>query len=242
MGLPTSSDDTRLRRTRAHATYEQALASWRLAAGLDAQRESGRSTATLAYGPMVFPADFTADRDRLGAFAEASGELLPHLTLVAGARGDHYDDGATRSTFRGGLLGQIDTTTQWRLNAGTAFKPASFYALANPLVGNPALRPERARMIDTGMRHAFAGGRALVDLTAFTSEYRDGIDFDAGPPPQLRNFSRIRARGLEAAATLRAIDTLSFNAAASYTDSQRETATGDWQRTRSRPRWPQYHM
>ena len=237
MGLPASRDDTRLRRTRAHAAYEQTVSGWRLAAGLDAQREEGRSAATLAYGPLVFPADFAVDRTRFGAFAEASAGLLPHLTLVAGARGDHDDDGATRGTFRGGLLGQIDDATQWRLNAGNAFKPASFYALANPLVGNPSLRPERARMIDTGLRRAFAGGRALVDLTAFASAYRNGIEFDAGPPPQLRNFSRIQSVGAEAAATLRPLAALSFTAAAGYTDSQRETTTGDWERTRSRPRW-----
>lgn len=232
-GLPASTDDTRLRRYRASLGYEQNFSGWGTALGLDAQREQGRDAGSLQFGPMVLPTSFAADRERVGAYAETSGHLAPAVTLVAGARADHYGDGVTRGTFRGGLLGQIDPATQWRLNAGTAFKPASFYALSNPLVGDATLKPEHARMIDTGLRHAFAGGRLLLDLTVFESRIRNGVDYDP-VLGRLVNRTGIRSRGTELAATWRPLATLAL--AGSLTTDDARSNPGD-ERMRNRPRW-----
>ncbi len=232
-GVPASNDDTRLRRYRAALGYEQNLASWTTAVGLDAQREEGRDTGSLQFGPMTLPTSFSAERDRLGAYAETSGPLCETVTLVAGARADHYDDGKTRGTFRGGLLAKLDSTTQWRLNAGTSFKPASFYALANPLVGDSNLKPERARSFDTGLRRTFAEGRLLVDLTAFATRIRDGVDYDP-LRGRLVNRAGIQSRGAELATTWRACNTLSFAGSLTYTDAH---SNPGHERLRSRPAW-----
>ncbi len=231
--VPASTDDTRLRRYRVALGYEQSFSGWASALGLDAQREEGRDEGSLQFGPMLMPTNFAADRTRVGAYAETSGPLGETVSLVAGARADHYDDGATRGTFRGGLLGKIDSVTQWRLNAGTSFKPASFYALANPLVGDPDLKPERARSFDAGLRRALADGRLFVDLTGFVTRIRDGVDYDP-VLGRLVNRAGIHSRGAELAATWRALDTLVVAGALTYTDAH--SAPGD-ERLRSRPAW-----
>jgi len=120
------------------------------------------------------------------------------------------------------------------VNAGTGFKPPSFYALANPLVGNPDLKPERAVTVDAGVRHVLAGQQGLLDLTVFTSRFRDGIDFDPGPPPRLVNRADIRSRGAEGALTWRPTATFSLAGSLTYTDARSEP---DHARMRARPRW-----
>ncbi len=231
--VPASTDDTRLRRYRAALGYERSFSGWASALGLDAQREEGRDEGSLQFGPMTMPTSFATDRTRLGAYAETSGPLSETVDLVAGARADHYDDGATRGTFRGGLLGKIDSATQWRLNAGTSFKPASFYALANPLVGDSDLKPERSRSFDAGLRRALADGRLFVDLTGFVTRIRDGVDYDP-VLGRLVNRTGIHSRGAELAATWHAVDTLAVAGSLTYTDAH--SAPGD-ERLRSRPAW-----
>lgn len=232
-GIPASTDDTRLRRYRVSTTLERKLGAWRVATGADAQREEGRSEGLLDFGGFAMPTSFSLDRTRVGSFAEASGQLW-RFDVVTGARVDRYDDDLTRGTVRLGTLLPLGETTTWRVNAGTGFKPASFYALGNPLVGNPALKPERARTLETGLRQTFAAQRGLIDLTLFESRFKDGIDFDPGPPPQLVNRAGIRSRGAEAAVTWQATRAWSLAGAATFTDARSEP--GDV-RMRSRPRW-----
>ncbi len=231
--VPPSTDDTHLRRYRASLGYEHNLSGWATAVGVDAQREQGTSNGSIDYGAMILPTAYATDRDRLGAYAETSGKLLPSVTLVGGARVDHYDTGATRGTYRAGLFGLIGSATQWRVNAGTSFKPASFYALANPLVGDPELKPERARSLDAGLRQAFAEGRLLVDLTGFASRIRDGVDYDP-VLGRLVNRSGIHSRGAELTTTWRPCDTLAVGGTLTYTNGH---STPGRERLRCRPEW-----
>jgi vitamin B12 transporter len=233
-GLPATLSAARLRRVRVNTLVEHVIAPWTFSGGVDFQREQGRDDSTLDFGVFALPSSFRADRTRAGVFAEASGELRPGLTVNGGARLDRYDDGFTRGTVRAGLLGTIDSVTQWRINGGSGFKPPSFYALANPLVGNPALRPERARTLDAGLRRTFGDGRGLLDLSVFSTRFRDGIDFDPGPPPRLVNRDGIRSRGAEAALQWRLSEAFALGSALTYTDAR---SLPDEERMRSRPRW-----
>jgi outer membrane cobalamin receptor len=232
-GVPASDDTTRLRRYRARFLSETTVRGWTLTGGADAQREDGSDRGALHFGAFDVPTDFNMSRSRLGAFAEASGDLSPHAHFVAGARLDRFDDAGTHGTLRAGVLVPLDAATQWRVNAGTAFKPPSFYAVANPLVGNAALHPERGRSLDTGLRRTFGGERGLFDLVVFTSEFRDGIDFDPGPPPRLVNRAHIRSHGAEAALAWRPDDALLLGVALTYDDARSEP---DHTRLRARPR------
>ena len=233
-GLPASVDDIRFARYRAGFVVERRVSAWTLSGGLDAAREDGTDDALLDFGFFQVPAGFSLVRDRFGGFIEGTGALTDRITLSAGLRGDHFDDVGTHATGRIGLLGTVNESLQWRANAGTGFKAPSFFGLAHPLVGNPDLEPERGRSIDAGLRHTFASGRGLIDLSIFASELDNGVDFDPGPPPRVANIAEIRSRGAEAAAFWRVGTTLDLSGALTYTDARSQP---DDTRLRSRPHW-----
>ena len=217
MGLPASLETTRLR--RGGLSFEAAAPVGRdgtLAAGLDGETERGESDASLAYGPLELPASFRSTRDRVGAFAEYTWQPGPGWLLQPSARVDKAQGYGWRATPRLGLRVPLGPRTALRANAGTGFKRPSFYALSNPLVGNPALRPERSQALDLGIEQALAGGRATLSLGGFSNRYRDGIDFDPGPPPRLVNRALIRSDGAELSGRMRVSDTLELGVSGTY--------------------------
>ncbi len=237
-GLPASTDDTRLRRLRVKAMVEHALRGWRYSGGIDFERESGRDDGTLEFAPgIVVPTPFSIDRNHGGIFAETDGPLTSGrhaITLALGGRIDRYGGGLTRGTVRTGLLGVIDDATDWRLNAGNAFKPPSFYALANPLVGNPDLKPERGVTVDAGIRRRIDEGRGLLDFTVFASRYKDATDFDPGPPPRIVNRNQIDCQGAEAALEWHLSAAWRVGGSLTYVDARRDPGNV---RMRARPQW-----
>jgi outer membrane receptor protein involved in Fe transport len=188
----------------------------------------------LDFGGFALPTDFDFERTRVGGFTEIDGLIANDTTMTGGVRVDDYDDGFTRATARIGLLHTTANALQWRVNAGTGFKPPSFYALAHPLVGNPDLRPERATSFDAGVRGGLANDRGMWDLTVFDARFRDGVDFDPGPPPQLVNRTEIRTRGVELGVRFRATEQWLVQAAVSNSTARTEP---DGERLRLRPRW-----
>lgn len=233
-GLPPTDTTTSLRRLHVSLMTERASEDGALAVGLDYQHEDGRSDSTIDFG-FPLPADFQLTRRRLGGFVEANRKTAAGITAAAGARVDRYSDDLTRLTARAGLLGPLGSdATQWRLNLGNTFKAPSFFALAHPLVGNPDIKPETALTAEAGLRHILAGGRGLIDLTAFASKVDDAIDFDPGPPPMVANVDAIDAHGLEVALLLRATDQLTLRGSATWASVSSDP---DGARMRGRPRW-----
>ena len=226
-GLPASLEATALRRAgvAAEAAFTPGDQST-LAVGVDGESEHGRSDAVLTYGPFSFPGSFAATRDRVGTFAEFTWHAASGWLIQPSVRLDKSRDYAAHLTPRLGVRMPVAPGTFLRLNAGTAFKVPSFYAVSNPLVGNPALKPERAQTADLGLERQFAGGRGTLAFGGFASRYRDGIDFDPGPPPRLVNRNEIRSEGLEAALQFRITDTLELAAAATYGDARSEPGGG----------------
>ncbi len=235
-GLPPIDSEIRLKRFRAAVLNDGALGpDGTYAVGLDVQHEDGVDESTIFFGPFEVPAGFALERTRVGGFVEGGRDLARGVRFLGGARVDDYDDGLTRATVRGGLLGSLrGDALQWRVNAGTAFKPPSFYGLAHPIVGNPDLAPERATTLEVGLRHALAEGRGLIDFTVFRTRTRDAVDFDPGPPPRVVNIDGLRSQGAELALLLRPSATTTVSASAAFTDARSQP---DGARIRSRPRW-----
>lgn len=234
-GLPPVFSDSRFRRFRTSLIADFDSEQGALGVGLDAQREAGDSTGTIDFGGFSLPTAFDLTRTRAGVFAEGSRKIGSNVLVAVGTRLDRFSGEFTRTTARIGAVGPIGgENTQWRVNAGTAFKPPSFYALAHPLVGNPDLKPESVASFEFGMRHAWGHGNGIVDITLFNTRTRNAIDFDPGPPPMIVNVDGIRSRGAELALKLRLMDQFSMSAAATYTDARSQP---DGARMRSRPRW-----
>jgi outer membrane cobalamin receptor len=234
IGLPASLEATTLRRFGLSAEGAVDLGgSDTLAMGVDGESEYGRSDTVLRFGTFPIAAPFTATRDRVGAFAEYTLHPASGWLIQPSVRIDRTRNFSPRATPRFGIRVPISSTTVLRLNAGDGFKLPSFYALSNPLVGNRALKPEKARAVDLGIERKIAGGRGAFELGGFSSRYRDGIDFDPGPPPRLVNRNEIRSDGVEASLRVKLTDVFEWMFSGTYVDIRSEPGGGP---LRGRPR------
>jgi vitamin B12 transporter len=195
-GLPPIDSESDYDRQQLQAIWRPlTLAGWDLLLGAEAQRETGSLNSRLFLGAWV-PADFQIRRNTRSLIAEARTTRGP-FSLQMGFRHEHTP-------------GQEDIehpafSIQYRLpdafgRIGAAWSSASklpsFYALGHPFVGNPSLKPERSRQKE--LYYASAESSPWkARITAFEADYRDLVDFDAGPPPQLVNRARIESRGVE---------------------------------------------
>jgi outer membrane receptor protein involved in Fe transport len=176
----------------------------------------------------------------LGFFGELRFDPTNRLSVTAGIRGDRITrealpgDGFARPTFGdetevaanpkvslGWYVRPTETTPDWtrlRVSAATGIRPPSAFEIA--FTDNPALKSERTRSVDVGVEQALAGGRVLVEATAFFNRYDDlivsvGQSFQNTSQFRTDNLSNSQARGLEFAATGRTPQ--GFEARATYT-------------------------
>jgi vitamin B12 transporter len=114
-----------------------------------------------------------------------------------------------------------------------AFSPSPFF------LGNPTLKPERARSFDLGVEQLFWRDRARLEVTFFENRYRDQIAFvgdpatfggpvktPAGVLTHFVNNDRARARGVELMAAVRPIRQLSVSGHYTLVASE-QTAAAD---------------
>ena len=223
-GVPPITVDTRFERVEALADLK-----WRVRNGVVVAvggaylDEQGRSRGTVDFGFLI-PADFKIARTLASGFAEA--------TIGTGARatvGVRYDD---PSSGRGEWTGRV--SAQLPLGGATlaanwsqGYKLPSLFALAYPLIANPALLPERSDSWDAGVVRAWAGGRVRIDY--FHNKFSDLIDFD---PALFTNVNRARVvtKGVEAEARL-TVDRWLAEGVLTYLDVSSVTPL------RSRPHW-----
>ncbi|MCW5649464.1 MAG: TonB-dependent receptor [Ramlibacter sp.] len=166
-----------------------------LTLGVQHQRESGTLDSRIHFGAFALPAAFSRTRRTTSLLAEARYPWGA-WTLQAGLRHDHPDDGDPATHPMLSVQRSLEGGGQWGASISRATKPPSFYALGHPLVGNPQLRTERATHRELYYASSAASPWPLR-VTLFSARYRDLIDFDAGPPPQLVNRARIHADGIE---------------------------------------------
>lgn len=195
--------------SRSDYTRDEVQTAWRRSAG-DAllltlgaqyQREHGRLDSVIDFGAFMLPAAFALRRDTASAFAEARWQAGP-WAVQGGVRHERYD--ADRSAQTSSATHPMlslqrsagEAGGSWGASVARASKPPSFYALGHPLVGNARLKAETAQQRE--LYYATAEDTAWSGrVTLFSARYRDLIDFDAGPPPQLINRDRIQTDGIE---------------------------------------------
>lgn len=170
---------------------------WTGTFGLDYQRESGRSEGYVDFAPgLRVPNSFALKRGTVGVFAEGRVSVAASLLLQASVRHDEPDVSSGQTTGRlGAVWSPNGEATRFHVNWGSGFKLPSFFALGSPLVGEPALQPERSDSVELGVMQQL-GERGGISLSVFENDYEDLIDFD---PDTFRNVNRdeVTTRGLE---------------------------------------------
>jgi outer membrane cobalamin receptor len=226
-GIPPSSDAVRFQRNELTSTAlytpEPALDA---ALGLDLENERGTDSGFLDFGSIALPTYYTLSRTTWAGFGQVSDRATSSLQLLGGARYDRTAGVGGHFSPQGGASYDF-TNTGTRLNVswGRAYRLPSFYALGNPIVGDPTLKPESASNWAAGISQAFAGSEQHLKLDLYDTHYSDLIDFRPGAVPKLVNLSKVMARGGELSVELRFAPALSVTPSVSYTDAYDE-ATG----------------
>ncbi|MBA2587330.1 MAG: TonB-dependent receptor [Alphaproteobacteria bacterium] len=223
-GIPANGDKARFNRHEVTWTNRLTpLPGLEAALGVDMQADHGVDDGFLQFAPARLPTRFALDRTLWAGFAEARYQVMPQLSLSASGR---YDDTGATHHFSPQLRADYALTdwgTQFQLLWGKAYKLPSFYALGNPIVGDPGLKPEEAENFEAGVTQKLWNfGRWKVE--AYATNYRDLIDFRPGAVPKLINLSTVHVRGIETSLEL-TWGTLSATPRLSYTNAH-NTLTG----------------
>ncbi len=205
--------------------YERAQLLWvnrldlrpdlNLATGIDVVAEDGSDDGSVDLGFALAPNAYAMDRTTTSAFAELGKRWNEHLTTTVAARWDRYE-GDERLSGKFGVTRTVSNSGHriWaRLANG--FKLPSFFALGNPLFGNPALVPEKVRSAEVGYTHALDDGHIV--LSVFDSRYDNLVDFDFETFTNV-NRGRIDVRGIEVRAELGITPTMTLLADAMLSD------------------------
>ena len=234
-GFPIPATDSHTQFSRntalASATFRLPYASV-LTAGYEYLGESGTNTTSI---PSFFiTPTFSQERNTNSGFAELKSAPLTDLILRAGLRYDDVTALGGRSSPSAGVRYTLGSTgTVFKANASRGFKAPSFYALSNPLVGDPNLLPETSVNAEAGIEQWLFADRAFASLTWFRNHFRNLIDFDP-TINKLVNRSPITAQGAEMEFSVKPIDTLSVGLQATYAPT-RIDATDE--HIRNRPDW-----
>ncbi|HEX8062957.1 MAG TPA: TonB-dependent receptor [Allosphingosinicella sp.] len=226
---PALAGDSRFTRFEAVADLGLGRGPLVATAGAAFLRESGRSDGTIDFG-FPLPVSFDLVRTTRSAFAEASLKPGRGFGFNLAARYDDVAGGGHRWTGRAAASWKpVRRGPTLFARVAEGYKLPSFYALAHPLIGNPALRPERSRNAEAGAELAWASGN-FVRAALFSNVFRDLIDFDPATFTTV-NRDRVRASGAEIEGRWRAAAGLSLGGALSRLDLDSPTPL------RGRPRW-----
>lgn len=235
-GIPASTFDSRLVRYQAQSYVRHEIMP-RLAVvfGGGLLDESGRSDSLVQYPFGEMTGQYDLQRTTKSLFGEAAVHLFPNHRADLAVRWDDIDETGRVLTNR--FIYRVafpDYGTQVRMAYGEGFKNPSFFALGNPVVGNPDLRPEESDLLELELAWQSEDGLLSSTLTLAHQEYTNLIDFSESGPPRLVNLQSVTSRSATAAVRLAhgRIDELSLHA--TYLDLEVEDSD---ELLRNRPEW-----
>lgn len=235
-GIPPNATDSRFRRGGLAFGATATPAAWlRITAGADFQHEDGESDSVVELGGVPVPGEFDLSRSVVGTYVEGRVDTPLGLSVNGGVRLDLPEDFDDEVSGRAGVVYRVPGSgTTLKVSWSEGFKLPSFFALGNPVVGNPDLGPETSESIEVGLRQEFAAERVALEATYFHSRYFDLVDLDEGPPPALVNRSEVTIEGVELALTGAVTSRLSARGHLTYASSDIE---GTSEPLRNRPEW-----
>ncbi len=198
-GIPANGDKARFNRHQATWTNHLSFGAVDVAVGIDMQAEHGVDDGYLNFGFRI-PTHFALNRTLWAGFGEVRWRVDEKFSLSASGR---YDDAAGETHFSPQVRADytVFDGTRLQVSWGRAYKLPSFYALGNPIVGDPNLKPESAETFEGGVTQAL-GDFGSWKVEAFATNYSNLIDFQPGAVPKLVNLSRVHVRGIETSLAL----------------------------------------
>ena len=193
----TSVNTTRVTNRRAVLDWQNTLhlpARHRLTGGITAEANRTRNTG---FG------DIDESQQLLAVFVQDEWSPVERVYLTAGLRSDDHDTFGRATTGRA-TAAWLSANSRWKFRAsyGTAFRSPSFldlYGESSFYVGNPDLKPEKARGWDAGVDYFLADKQGILSLTWFDTRFSNLVVFDFGVfPGTTANVERARTKGLEA--------------------------------------------
>ncbi len=231
-GVPASTSDAAFRRyalTLSHTLSP--IDGVDVTMGAQAQFEEGSNQGSLMF---IGPTNFDFSRDTYAPFVNVQIAFLPGLRLQGGVRVDWVEDFDREVSPRVGAAYTIAATgTTFRVNWGEGFKVPSFFSLADPVVGDPMLRPETSMSVDVGVTQRLWEDRITLRISYFYTQYDDLIDFD---PMifRLANRDDVDIQGVEMNLHVQPWPELRFSSHLTYVDSDIKDSDAE---LRNRPRW-----
>lgn len=209
--------------------YQGSLAiseAWTAGFGLETE------SARIRYNSQYSLAPLFARTGSDAAYAQVQGDVLPSLTLTAGARYENHD------LYGDDTVGQV--AAAWRVGDGAiirasysqGFRAPGLYELYSEY-GNTTLDPESVDSYDLGVTRTFLEGRVTASATYFRREVDNQITFFdcfSGSSPLCtvggafrfgfyENTLKTKADGVELEGEFKATDQLSLAANYTWTDA-----------------------
>lgn len=225
------SADTRTRFTRSRLTMQNTLNfTTKLQSHLNLQGadELGQNQTLLAgYYPTSFDDNrgifnFTGDAVYSGGKITAMAALGINKTAGFNAQ----------LAPRVGASFDVAKNTIVKANWGQAYKVPSFYAISDPVVGNPNLLPEKVSGLDAGVQRSF-GEKLTLSATYYYNHFSDLIDFSA-KLFKLVNRTSVRTQGLETSVSYAFARCFQLNVWGTFLDWNVESST---EPLRNQPDW-----
>lgn len=215
-GLPAIRSDNQYEATIVSMSYlSKQYRDLRVLSGVNYERSSGKSDGVMDIG-FELPASFVLRREQWGAFTEMVWRPIKEIAVSGGGRIERFQDNKIFTPQLNMEYTSLNERHTVMLNWGEGFKLPSFYALGNPLVGNPELKSETSNSLE--FRYSFESMRWMLGMSVFRNKFKNLVDFEAGPPPSLVNRDKVEITGAELQVRLMLSSALELTAFASMLD------------------------
>ena len=181
----------------------------------------GNHTRNTGFG------DINKKQGLLAVFAQDEYSPLDTVYLTGGLRSDDFDTFGRATTGRATAAWLIaQRSLKLRSSYGTAFRSPSFldlYGQSAFYVGNPNLRPEKARGWDAGADYYLPAQRGTLSATWFETDYTDLIASTANFR-SVENIQKARTRGAELSAKTTLPGAVEIRASFTYLEALNQTS------------------
>ena len=215
-GLPAIRSDNNYEATIVSMSYlSRQYRNLRVLGGVNYERSSGNSDGVIDIG-FELPASFSLQREQWGAFTEMVWRPIKQIAATGGGRIERFQSTEVFTPQINVEYTSLNEMHTVMLNWGEGFKLPSFYALGNPLVGNPGLKNETSNSLE--FRYSYESMHWMIGLSVFRNTFKNLVDFEAGPPPLLVNRDKVEITGTELQARFMLSSNFELTAFASLLD------------------------